>query len=130
MTMSDMQDQTRFATDPYLLTQIDPTSNDDRSIGYESDKSVRSNISTNSLTANICIQVIYSIPILPTMPVADPIPHPTKTPNIGVNETDTDNLRKYQQEQCFEGCKWTHPLLFEASQDKENFVQMNFTVCW
>ncbi len=59
MTVSDMEDQTRFETDPYLLIQIDPTSNDDRSIGYESDKSVRSNISTNSLTANICIPVRY-----------------------------------------------------------------------
>ena len=125
MTMSDTEDQTRFETDPDLLTQIDLTSNDDRSIGYESDKSVRGNISTNSLTANICIPVTDSIPTLPTMPVTDPIPYPTETPNIGVNETDTDNLRKYLQEQCFEGCKWTHPLLFEASQDKENFVQMD-----
>jgi len=127
MTMSETEDQTRFETDPYLLTQIDPTLNDDRSIGYESDKSVTSNISTNSFTANICIPVTDSIPTLPTMPVTDPIPYPTETPNVGVNETDTDNLRKYLQKQCFEGCKWTHPLLFEASQDKQNFVQMDIT---
>ena len=80
MTMSDTEDQTRFETDPDLLTQIDLTSNDDRSIGYESDKSVRGNISTNSLTANICIPVTDSIPTLPTMPVTDLIPYPTETP--------------------------------------------------
>ena len=44
MTMSNTEDQTRFETDPYLLTQIDPTLNDDRSIGYESDKSVNGHI--------------------------------------------------------------------------------------
>lgn len=63
MTMSNTEDQTRFETDPYLLTQIDPTLNDDRSIGYESDKSVTSNISTNSLQER-CFEGHFFTPLV------------------------------------------------------------------
>ena len=46
------------------------------------------------------------VPTLPSMLQIDPVPNPTDAEGIiDMDETDTDNLRRYIQKQCFEGSK-------------------------
>ena len=63
--------------------------------------------------------------MLPPMLQMDPLPNPIEAENIYLNETVTDNLRKYLNKQCLEGCKSSHCLMFEGSQDKKNVKKMN-----
>ena len=86
-----------------------------------------SDLSITSLHSNICVPVEGNIPRLPPMMQMDHISDQIENDKIDMNTTDTEFLRKYLNQQCFEGSKWSHSLIFEGSIDKQNFKEMDIT---
>ena len=90
--------------------------------------SLSTNKSGYSLSSSVCRMIDSRVPTLPPMLPLDPIPNPadTETP-VDIDETGLDNLRRYIQKQCFEGSKWSHPLMFKGSLDRQKYNVIDIT---
>jgi len=106
-------------TGEILLAEIDKILNDEIPTENDSDTSSVTSKSISPLSQNLCHPVDERILTLPPMLHIDPLPNHIPIDNIDVNRTDTDNLRKFINKQCFEGYKWSHSLIFEGSRDQK-----------
>ena len=78
-------------------------------------------LSSASNEAEICCPTI-GVPTVPTT-LVDPLQNPVE--NGDFNVRDVDQLRLYIEKECFEGSKWSHPIMFKGSTNKTNFLEMD-----
>ena len=60
----------------------------------------------------------------PTIMV-DPLQNPIE--NAPVNVRDVEQLRQYIEKECYQGSKWSHPIMFKGSVDRKHFTEMDTT---
>ena len=106
-------------TDQYNFDGIDDVIVDSLLIDNES-ISLATNNSSYLLSSNVCQMIDNKAPTLPPMLPIDPTPNPTDIWSI-LDIDETDKVRRYIQNQCFEGCQWSHPLMFKGSLDGQTY---------
>ena len=55
--------------------------------------------------------------------LVDPLRNPVE--NNDLNVRDTNQLRLFIENECYEGSKWSHPIMFKGSTNKTNFSEMD-----
>ena len=57
--------------------------------------------------------------------MVDPLQNPIE--NAPVNVRDVEQLRLYIEKECYQGSKWSHPIMFKGSVDRKHFTEMDIT---